>query len=404
MGSKSTTSIKERWERQQAAEARILQVLSSSNKRLEEAREAKRHKKKSLGELLAMTNFTGIEAYALRPIDSYVPKSYNVERQVYALIDHMYVKYKVPGFLYQACLAQPVRTKIGTLQPSPIGVRVDPFANKHWDYRHWFVTIAQGGSFRKKVKDIMTSREAAEFLNAPATNLIHENVWWARMTVAGIPHNVKSHVLNRILSTFDFTDADGRLREAIAFYARYYVDMNKSTLAEITDFLAWRLNNDPTFRLQGRTLTSVTRLSNEWHILMQKAKLGSNITWAGLGIAGWENVTKNAVWRMAELQSNRDLLNEGRKQKHCVYSYVQHCIAGRSYIFSLRGSNKAFSHYDCDGNIVWNAVDEFTRITVEVNSQRAIVQVRGALNRAATEEERKILRMWAGEKGFTYNG
>jgi len=39
-----------------------------------------------------------------------------------------------------------------------------------------------------------------------------------------------------------------------------------------------------------------------------------------------------------------------------------------------------------------------------VNSRRAVVQGRGLLNRAPSEEEKRMLRQWAGEKGLTLGG
>jgi hypothetical protein len=104
-----------------------------------------------------------------------------------------------------------------------------------------------------------------------------------------------------------------------------------------------------------------------------------------------------------ELRNNRELLNEGRKQKHCVYSYVQWCMAGRSAIFSLRGYSKRVAGYTPEGQILWEKENELTRVTIEVNHQRAVVQVRGPLNRQPFQEEKYILRLWAGEKGLLHH-
>jgi len=404
MGSRQTNTIKERQAREQAHEQKILAILASSSKRLDDVKEAKRQKKKSLGELIRLTNFAGIGGNAIRPIEAYIPRSYNLEKQVVGLIDHLYVRYRVPGFLYYACLARPHDAKSGKPLDPMLDVPQDPFMERNgWMYRQWFVTIAQGGSFHKQVRDIMTSREATVFLSAPPDNLIHENVWWARMTVAGLPPAVKSHLIRSILGQCHIVDTTNRLRDVIAFFARYHVDMNRSTLGEVTDFIAWKLRHDPEFGLKGRTIGSVVRLCNEWHQHMQKAKLGSLVTWTGLGKATWQFVTEKAVWQGMELRSNRDLLAEGKKQKHCVYSYVQQCVGGRSFIFSIRGSIKAFSHYDEDGAVVWNALDELSRLTIEVNARGVIVQIRGQLNRPPSPEEMKIVRRWAGEIGFTFN-
>ena len=39
----------------------------------------------------------------LRPLETYVPRSHNFEKQVIGLINHLYVRYPVPSFLYPVC-------------------------------------------------------------------------------------------------------------------------------------------------------------------------------------------------------------------------------------------------------------------------------------------------------------
>src|SRR5262249_51347548 len=156
------------------------------------------------------------------------------------------------------------------------------FKDRQEMYRHWFVTLAQGGSFPKLVRGYLTSKEAFVFLSAPAANRIHENVWWARMRVAGLPVAITERLIDRLFGHYVFDDPQGRMAEVIQFYARFHQDMNRVTFGEVTDFLAWKLRQDPAFSLRGRTVGSVVRLTSEWHVLMQKARLGQNVEWKGL--------------------------------------------------------------------------------------------------------------------------
>jgi hypothetical protein len=376
-------TLKERKELERLTEQKILHALVSRSKELEQAKREKRQKKKTVGELLSLVNICGIQGRALRPAHEYVPRSYNLDKQVTGLLNHMFARYPVPGFLYQAC------RKVE-----------DSFEKRHEMYRQWFVTLAQGGSFPKLVKPYMTGREAFVFLSMPAGGRIHENVWRAKMKVAGLPVMAGEKLIERILGQYFFDEPDGRLAEVIQFFARNHGDMSRTTFGEIVDFLEWKLRNDRGFRLKGRTISSVVKLTNEWHVLMQKAGLGHRVEWKGCGIADWEHVAKDVVWRVAELRSNRDLINEGRKQKHCVYSYVHACASGRVAIFSMRAYAKRVTGYTEDGDVVWDGSCEHNRITIEVTSDRTIVQVRGHLNRLPTDDEKKILRLWAGEKGL----
>jgi len=95
-------------------------------------------------------------------------------------------------------------------------------------------------------------------------------------------------------------------------------------------------------------------------------------------------------------------MNEGRKQKHCVYGYVQRCVEGRCSIFSLRQYTLGIVGVDDEGKPVKQKFDELTRVTVEVASDRSICQMKGVLNRMPTPEEASALNQWAGVNGFTY--
>ena len=386
-------TLKERKKREQETEAKIVQALTCRKKALADAKRENRRKKKSVNDLLPMLALKGIRYHALRPADTYVPKSHNLDKQLTGLLNHLFVKYPVPSFLYQACLAENAQGHKRAVS--------DEVARVELLYRQWFITLAQGGSFPKAVKGLMTSREACAFLRAPYSRKVHENVWWARMTVAGLPEALIGRLIDRVFTSHPVEDADGRMAEAIQFYARQHQALTRNSFDEVTDFLAWKLRNDRTFRLKGRTASSVVKLSNEWHLQMQRAKLGHHIQWRGLGIADWAFEDKSEFWEVVELRDNKELVNEGRKQKHCVYSYVQRCVQGQSFIFSLRAYRKVAADYDAEGKPIWDKTYELRRVTIEVGASRSLVQVRGPLNRAPTFEEKAVLRRWMGETGIT---
>ncbi len=385
--------LQEKKKREQETEAKIILALTCRKKILAEAKRENRRKKKSVDELLPLLALKGIRYHALRPAETYVPRSHNLDKQITGLINHLFVRYPVPTFLYQACLAE--------LVPLPKGKGQNEPAQTEDLYREWFLTLAQGGSFPKAVKGIMTSREACVFLQAPPGRKIHENVWWAKMTVAGLPEGVIGRLIDRVFTNHRLEDSDGRLAEAILFYARQHQSLTRNSFDEVTDFLAWKLRNDRGFRLKERTASSVVKLSNDWHLQMQRAKLGHHIQWPGLGIADWAFEDKAEIWEVVELRDNKELVNEGRKQKHCVYSYVPRCAEGRSFIFSLRAYRKIAVDYDAEGKPIWDKTFEMRRVTIEVGASRSVVQVRGPLNRAPYPEEKAVLRRWMGETGIT---
>lgn len=395
-------TLQEKKKKEEEREAEILRTFASRKRALADAKREGKRKRKSVEDLLSLLAIRDLYSYAIRPAEAYTSRSHNLDRQLTGLINHMFVKYPVPEFLYQVFLARDPQGHLpsGTPRVTPVGQ--GDLAQAQEPYRRWFITLAQGGSFSKTVKGLMTSREATTFLVAPAGRQVHENVWWAKMKVAGIPDRQISGLIDRIFTNHLPDDPDGRLAEAVLFYAHQHQDLTRNSHDEVTDFLAYKLRHDYRFRLKGRTASSMVKLSNEWHLQMQRAKLDRHIQWNGLGMTDWTLEDQKEVWFVTELRDNKELVNEGRKQRHCVYSYVQRCVEGRSFIFSVRACRKLAADYDAEGRPIWDRTLETRRLTIELNSSRAVIQVKGPLNRAPIPEEQDVLRQWAGEKGVTW--
>lgn len=372
-----TTKFQEKKKKEQETEAKIQHALTCRKKALAEIKRLNK-KKKTVAELLARLSLKGLLFQSLRTADTYVPRSCNLDKQLYGLINHLFVQYPVPLFLYAVCFNERAETQ----------------------HKQWFITLAQGGSFPKAVKGTLNSKEAFAFLSAPNDRTIHENIWWARLKIAGVSGAMIGALIDRVFARLATEDKDGRLAEAVQFYARHGEALTRRSWDEVTDFVAYKLRNDPQFRLKGRTAASMVKLTDEWHLLMQRAKLGKHIQWAGLQVADWTYENKAEVWDVLELKDNKELVNEGRKQKHCVYSYVPRCVEGRSFIFSLRACRKLAADYTEEGKPIWSREFETRRVTIEVNASRCIVQVRGPLNRPPSPEEQQVLRRWMGERGI----
>lgn len=336
-----------------------------------------------LADMVMLLDLRGIEHRAIRPLSAYDPSSRDLRKRLMGLVEHLFVTYRVPRFLLRACMREEI-----------------PFDDLRPMYREWLVTIGQGGSFQKLVKPFMTGKEAHLFLFAPDRNRIHQNVWWAKMKAAGLPDDLIDRLIDRLFTYFRFDDPGERLVETIRFYARYNDQIDMAKLGEITDCLSWKLRNEPEFHMKGRTIGSVTRLTNRWHVEMQKARLDRIIEWPGLQIRDWEFVSGDRLWTVVELRTNRELLYEGRAQKHCVFSYVDRCVAGGSAIFSMRAYPKIAAGCAEAGSVVREATAELTRMTLEVGSNRVIGEIGGLMNRPATLEEVRVLRSWAREKGL----
>jgi PcfJ-like protein len=146
------------------------------------------------------------------------------------------------------------------------------------------------------------------------------------------------------------------------------------------------------FSVKGRTLASLTRQVQAWHV--ELAKYG-NVDDTVFGKSGfkkgtWEfaKVTRKgayydrAVWSIAEILTARDLAEEGRRMNHCVYSYRRLIEEGKISIWSL-------------------TKDSEPMLTVELDHQaQAIIEALGKHNRLATAPELNVLKHWAQENSL----
>ncbi|RYG30675.1 MAG: hypothetical protein EON93_14360 [Burkholderiales bacterium] len=87
-------------------------------------------------------------------------------------------------------------------------------------------------------------------------------------------------------------------------------------------------------------------------------------------------------WVIRQIRTGDELAEEGARMHHCVYSYKGSCMSGHSSIWTMRRNNKRM-------------------LTIEMNNQADIVQIRGFGNRLATPEEMKMINQWAREAGVT---
>lgn len=298
-----------------------------------------------------------------------------MQKQLFGLVEHLFVEYSVPPCLYRACLQGEA-----------------PFHSAHPMYRQWLVTIGQGGSFARIAKPHLTSREAHVFLIAPTDNRIHENVWWAKLTAAGASEEAVRELIRRIYTYYFFDDHDGRLAEMTQFFGRYCAEIEPAEFGEMVDCAAWLHRHEPGFRMKGRTPGSMAKISKEWHAAMQRMNIRSLVTWPGLQISAWREYRNDMLWEVSELRTNIEVLREGRAQRNCVFAYVPPCRSGKSSIFSLRGFVEPTYQ------------KEVSRVTIEVDEKRRIVQARGYRNCQPTEEERGVMRGWARSKGIWIDG
>jgi hypothetical protein len=314
----------------------------------------------------------------------YAARSYNRAKQVIGLIDHLFVRYPVPLFLYRTMLSwEGLELVFGIpALSSPNLGNLPPEAA----FRHWFLAVARGESFAKVAKDVFTRKEAHWFLQAPNSNTTVQNVFWAWCAAAGLPKTACDFLLER-LDPITLTHIGARMPDVLRFFVEAWPQMRGYDRDEIIDFVRAAVL-DHTFSFKGRTYGSMRKLCHEWHRGIFSGQVREYRSWAP-ALPAWCTRLKAVGVRADELTSNRALAQEGRVQKHCVYTYTSLCLQGRSTIVSLRWF--AYGH----------ETELLDRLTIEVSvAHREIVQIRGKLNRCASEEEMKVVRLWASEVGL----
>jgi hypothetical protein len=253
-------------------------------------------------------------------------------------------------------------------------------------FQGWAMDIGQGGSLYKVAKELFTKKECHYFLNFTDGNA-DSNVWRSRC----IRNNISKTFTDRIVKTLYRRNVPIRSKqwiEFVEFVGRNQEDFANSALLEIMDFLHAQFTEIRT--LKDRTVSSLTRMSNEWHQAFGRTKNNGKYTsWDGSGIGPWHIQFKNdpTFWFLVEILNSKDLYTEGNKLRHCVSAYTRRCEQGQVNVFSLR--KKDFK----DSPL-------FTRcVTIEVQSG-TIYQARRKMNKKPTSEELSIIRRWARDSGI----
>lgn len=349
------------------AEERIRLALKNAN------RQKSSLPKKGRGTTDELVRYLAVHldnARSIRPSGDYQAKAYNPVKQVIGLINHQFVRYEVPLCLYRALLSH---EGIQLIFGEPIAKNAPPYPLEG-RYREWFYAVAQGASFAKLVKSVMTKREAHWFLQAPPMNSISTNVLWAKMVAAGLLPVAADFLIER-LGVQQLEALKERLPDLVRFYGEAWPQMAKDDRDEITDFVRLCMRN-PEFSFKGRTFGSMRKLSTAWHRSRHSVHVGAYVSWSQR-FTPWEHRAKGFTIRAEELTSNRGLYQEGHRQRHCVFSYLHRCMCGDSVIVSLRW------YPDAVGSEIPR---DLNRITIEVSHKEGqIVQIRGACNRRATE-------------------
>ncbi|HVR20269.1 MAG TPA: PcfJ domain-containing protein [Polyangiaceae bacterium] len=317
-----------------------------------------------------------IAAYSarwVRPVEQWRPQTTEAARQLGELVRHLFERYPTPRFFESAWRRQ---------QAS----RVD------WAAFDWYVHVAGGENIRTVpgLPVALSKRAAHELTVAPAELSPRRALRWAQLSALGARPRLARALLLRTHNVD--LDCDPLWVPLIGKLATE-PDFDLNQIGPLVDYLAHRLRESgEAFSLKGRSVGSLVAGMQRWHrdlALERYARAyaqvmpgGAGSRWIALANAsGLSEERGDETWELAELRSFEELYDEGRRQHHCVASYVGSCVSGWTSIWSLR---------------ILRFGSETRRVTIRVDvSRRAVVEARTLANAAIRSGELGFVRRWA---------
>jgi len=322
-----------------------------------------------------------------------------------AVANHLFGKYKVPSHMQDCWYSDRVEVP-GTRQ----GNR---WERRYWEpaapvitvatpeilmRRDWFITQASGGSlYKEHAKGILTKAEVHSFLTCPIVCDFREAIIYALVSQWTKDIGKASRIMKSKLNTLTGVNwiKDRPIwREVIHFYC-----MNEVSFQEMNDLFDYFVHAEAQARqrqqeysLKGRNLQSLTRQMRDWHYELARVKRMGNAKWEGIPVEDAEfelDGQPGNTWFINQIKTSKDLAAEGTAMHHCVYSYQSKCISGQSSIWSVRRLQRK------------KGLNPERALTLEINENGAIIQIRGFANRAARVEELEAVRHWARKNYLT---
>lgn len=328
----------------------------------------------------------------LQAPEEWTPDASDARQQFGSLARHLLARYPVPAFLDAAWFEG-----------------FSPDGRQHQD---WFLHIGSGQNIRRAELPVRLTEKAAHyFLQAPLDGSIVGALRWGQTIALGgdeyLARAIADSRLGEILPDEPFW-------ESVLHFFVNQPRMDTSKVGPIVDFIYHRKFGEsafcadapfdfsdapePGFSMKGRTLEALLKRVEQWHEQLARDNRKPRTAWEPTGIAAFSCEARDRqkvvnTWTVRELLNSRELQEEGREMKHCVFSYAANCLNGTTSVWSLRVRPE-------------RELKARRLLTIEVNNaRRAIVQVRGRCNKSlgsCRHSERmrtagEMLRRWARE-------
>jgi hypothetical protein len=302
------------------------------------------------------------------------------ERRFLELVEFSFARYGVAEHLKNAWLATP-----NARDDLAAALATDPADAP--DLRRWYIIAAQGGSLHKEATHgYLTKLETHHLVGAPAEVTTTVRAFWYALARAQTDDAEVALKVSRS-KLADFPVVAPFWKEVARFFARNPIAILE--MNDLVDYLHVALQEDPGFSLKGRSLQALRRRMADWHRMLRDIAGGG--CWNGhrLPDVAYRGGEGEPVWRFRQIKTGEELAREGRRMGHCVATYKDKCVHGAASIWSLTREHPV-------GVIAGG-------ITIELASDRTIVQCRGFANRSAHADEIAVIKHWATEHGLAWH-
>jgi hypothetical protein len=300
-------------------------------------------------------------------------KTNNLDKKFLYFSKHIICKYKTPKFFDKLLNTTDVKIE------------------KNKEYLEWFICLGTGGSFYKTfMKEHLTKKETHILANCQdetfnVSQAIVYAIALAECNNIGISKRLALSRLSEKSYKREFW------KNCVKFFANEErVPETVGKINDLVDYLGHEVGQNQDFNIfgSGFTLYSLNKRMISWHHELRRIKEFGNFSWDGHDIQNFfhvknENQYNEERFHIKQIKTSKELLEEGKEQHHCVFSYKPHCISGRCSIWSL-------------------SLNEKKKVTIEVVNNN-IVQARGFANRSTKSEEDFIINKWCSLTGVNYN-
>jgi len=335
-----------------------------------------------------LANIAWQHEYWIRDLEDWDPKTHNVHKLLSSLLRHLLAKYSIPFCIDTLYNIRPFTEHCPQILPKEEIVVYDMFM--------LFPQVGQGGNLRKILANKIPLTKKMSHILMSTTG--HQDFFPSLRRAQILGMGGDQHLIRAVNAT-----SIGRgvsIFEEETFYLtlfKWFINNPMTDLAQLGPLLDYinhmrRLNGE--YKMAGRSPNRVYEDMINWHRELQQdgrfEDLPPVFKPSGLKTGEFETLEKGKkiLWTITEILNPKDLRAEGRRMKHCVFSYANSIATGQVSIWRM----------SCYRELT----NETERcVTIEVNRTKSILQVRGRCNRMPTRNEKLILSKWATQNSLT---